>query len=87
MRNIATVIDGIVALLPNPAPAEVADELVSLQAELRILKRTASYAPVESGSEQELWKRLGTVLYRYLPNPVGYPWAKAISELVTGNGL
>ena len=84
VRNITTVIDGIVALIPNPAPDLVADELTVLQAELRILKRTASYAPPEGTNDTDLWNRLGTALYRYMPSPSSYPWAKAISDLVTG---
>ncbi len=80
-RNITTVIDSIVALIPifDVTP----DEIVTLQAELRILKRTAAYAPPEGNSDTELWDRLGTALYRYLPNPAGSAWAKAISDLVT----
>jgi hypothetical protein len=81
-RNIMTVIAQIQALLPNPAPPEVSDEITTLAAELNILERTAAYTPSESAGNADLWGRLGTALYRYLPNPARYPWAQAISTLV-----
>ena len=82
MRKITDVIDQINALIPAPAPPEVADELTVLQAELRILKRTALYAAPEAAQDVALWTRLSTALYRNLPNPAGYPWAQQISNLV-----
>ena len=81
-RNINDVIKQILALLPPTTSPALADEMIVLVAELNILNRTALYAPPESQIEPELWARLGTILYRYLPNPAGYPWAKAISDLV-----
>lgn len=83
MRNFDVIVTSILALLPDPAPAEVADELAILRAELRIINRTAAYAPPEGTSDTALWDRLGTTLYRYLPKPGAYPWAQAISDLVT----
>ncbi len=84
MRKFAVIVTGILALLPDPAPPEVADEIAILRAELRIINRTAAYAPPEGSSDTVLWDRLGTTLYRYLPKPGGYPWAQGISDLVTG---
>jgi len=83
MRTITDVIDAIFTLLPNPAPDEVADDLIVLSAELRILRRTGAYTPPDAHTDEDLWGRLGTTLYRYLPNPAGYPWAQQVSDLVT----
>lgn len=83
MRKITDVIDQISALIPISAPAPVADELAVLQAELRIIRRTAMYAAPESTQAEELWTRLSIVLYRYLPNPAGFVWAQQISDLIT----
>ncbi len=82
MRNIADVVNEVLALIPDPAPAEVADDLTVLKAELRILKRTGSYTPAEAHTDEALWDRLGIALYRYLPNPEGYEWARAISNVM-----
>ena len=83
MRNFAVVVDQIAALLPNPAPPEVASELTVLTAELQILKRVGAYTPPEASEDAALWQRLSTALYRYLPNPKGYAWAQQISDIVT----
>lgn len=84
MRKISNVIAQILALLPNPVPAEISDDLVVLRAELALLLRTATYTPVESPVAAELWSRLGTACYRYLPNLAGYPFAQLISQLLMG---
>ena len=85
MRSISTVIPGIQALIPNPAPSEVADNMTVLSAELRILQRAVNYTPPESADDiKEQWDRLETILYRYMPPPTAYPWAQAISVLVMG---
>ena len=81
MRNIATVIDQVMALMPDPAPPEVIDELLVLRAELKILKRVAAYHPPEA-DQVAMWNRLATALYRFLPD-TGRPWAKQISDVVT----
>jgi hypothetical protein len=41
------------------------------------------YAAPESTQAEELWTRLSTALYRYLPNPAGFVWAQQISDLIT----
>lgn len=84
-RDIVNVIGLIVGQLPNPAPPEVEKELIVLQAELSILMRTAMYQPPEA-SVQDLWNRLATALYRYLPDPASYNWAQAISNIARGLG-
>ena len=77
MRTIITVITQIIAALPQPAPREVEENLLTLHAELKILARTAEYYPPEA-DVKELWQRLGIMLYRYLPNAAGYAWAMVI---------
>jgi hypothetical protein len=84
MRKISDVIAQILALLPNPAPSEISDDLAVLRAELALLLRTAAYTPYESPVKLELWSRLGTACYRYLPNPTGYPFAQLISQVLMG---
>lgn len=83
MRNIQTVIAGITALLPVPAtlPPPYQNNVITLNAELMIMQRWADYAPCEGS--RELWEKLGTVLYRYMPLPTFAPWAQAVSDLVT----
>ena len=81
-RNLPDVIDQILALLPNPAPPELADNLIVLGAQLRILKRTSGYTPPEALNDALLWQQLGTMLFRYLPNPAGYAFAASIATLV-----
>ena len=83
MRKLSDVIAQISALIPNPAPPAVADDLTVLAAELTILNRVSLYTAPESPIAAENWARLGTALYRYLPNPAGYAWAQAISDVVT----
>ena len=82
MRNITDVINEVLEILPDPPPTEVADDITVLKAELRILKRTGSYTPAEAHTDEALWDRLGIALYRYMPNPEGYTWAKAISDVM-----
>lgn len=84
MRTIATVVDQINTLIPNVPPAELASELLVLQAELKIIKRTSLYAAPEAAQTEALWGRLSTALYRYLPDPAGYAFAQQISTLVAG---
>lgn len=84
MRNFQQIVQQILQALPDPAPAEVADELTVLRAELQILLRTGAYTPAEANASN-LWERLQIALYRYLPNPAGYTWAQTISNIVTGN--
>ena len=84
MRSLTTTIDQIIALLPVPAPPELADELIVLTAELNILRRTGAYTPPEAAEDPALWQRLATALYRYLPKPGAYAFAQKISTLVTG---
>lgn len=82
-RKISDVINQILTLLPNPAPPEVGDNITVLTAELRILLRVSSYTPPEAADSPVLWERLSAQLYRLLPNPKGYTWAQAVSDLVT----
>jgi len=82
MRNILTVIDQILAALPNPVPPEFSDNIQSLQAELRVIRRSAEYMPPEA--VVSLWPRVGAVLYRYLPPPTAASWAHAIAVIVQG---
>jgi hypothetical protein len=84
VRKLTDVIDQIVALLPATSLPGIADELLVFQAELKILKRTALYAAPEALQDTVLWTRLSIALYRYLPNPAGFPWAQQISNLVLG---
>jgi hypothetical protein len=83
MRKLTDVITQISALLPTPAPAEVQDEINVLRSELVLLARVAAYSAPESSQTDEIWARLGTALYRYLPAPARYPFAQQISDLVT----
>lgn len=85
-RNIQSVIAQVQALLPSPAPAEVADNVTVLQAELRILARAAAMTPPEAGIDGSMWQRLQTALFRYMPASADYAWAAAISGVVTGGG-
>ncbi len=82
MRNIVSVIDQITAAIPSPVPVELADNIGTLQAELRILRRTAEYQASEL-PVTDLWSRLSTALYRYMPNAEAYPFAAQISQIVT----
>ncbi len=84
-RNFVATVNQIIALIPDPAPAEIADELTVLGAELRILKRAGGYTAPEAADDANLWQRLATTLYRYLPNPTGYQFAQDISNVVTGS--
>ena len=84
MRTIPNVIAQILALLPVPVHPELADDLTVFQAELAVILRTAAYTPPESPTRQELWARLATACYRYLPNPTAYAFARAISILLVG---
>lgn len=83
MRTISQVIDGILALMPNPYPPEVADNLTNLVAELNIVRRTGDYAAPEGSIDEMQWNRLSTALYRNMPKSDSYQWAKEISLLVT----
>lgn len=83
MRKIQDVIAQIQQLIPAAPPAEIADNMTVLQAELGVLSRTANYTPPESALTSQQWARLETVLYRYMP-PVTYaPWCAQISQVVT----
>lgn len=82
MRKLTDVIDQVLLALPNPAPVEVADELIILRSELRILRRATGYTAPEASTEMELWSRLGTTLYRYMPGPAAYPWAQQIADIL-----
>jgi hypothetical protein len=84
MRQISDVIARVLALFPVPVPPAISDDLAVLGAELAILLRTAAYTPAESPVSAELWSRLGTACYRYLPSPASYPFAQAISDLLMG---
>lgn len=83
MRNISTVTNGVLAILGSAtvAPSDQ-DNITTLQAELRVLLRRASYSPPEAKTEQ-LWISLGTSLYRYMPplQPTGY--TAQVAALVT----
>ena len=81
MRNITTVTNQILTILSNVtvAPGDQ-DNVTTLQAELRVLLRRASYTPPEASSA--LWLSLGQALYRYLP-PASGGYALQISVLVT----
>ena len=83
MRKVSDVIGQVLALFPSPVPPELVDDLTVLAAELRLLSRTAAYTPYESPASQDLWSRLGTACYRYLPNPGSYLFAQAISNVLT----
>ena len=82
-RDIKSVIVEVQVLLPNPPPAEVADQILALNANLNILLRESSYTPPESPMVQTLWNQLGILLYRFMPKPTAYEWAAAVSVLVT----
>lgn len=84
MRKLSDVITQVLALFPEPVPAAVYDDLTVLRAELEILLRTAAYTPPESLVGTELWSRLGTACYRYLPHPASYPFAQSISDVLMG---
>ncbi len=86
-RKVSTVIDDILAALPNPAPPEVADNITSLVSELRIISRTGAYAAPEGTIDNDQWNRLSTTLYRYMPKAESYPWAQHVSDIVTGGGF
>lgn len=85
MRQITNVIAKIDATLPPTAdvPGEVADQIITLRAEMAITAKTGAYLPPEANSEA-LWNSLGTALYRYMPSPDKYPWAKAVSNVALG---
>jgi hypothetical protein len=80
MRNIQTVISGIVALIPATVDPAIQNNITTLRAELTILTRWADYAPAEGSAV--LWEKLGTALYRYMPLPSYAPWCAEISALV-----
>ena len=83
MRNIQAVISQIQALIPADPPAEIADNMTVLRAELAVLNRTAAYTPPESNLTASQWARLEAALYRYMP-PVTYAsWCAEISQVVT----
>jgi len=82
MRSITTVVNQILTVLAGATvqPADQ-DNVTTLQAELRIILRRATYFPPEAGNL--LWIQLNTSLYRYLPPATGgYPLQ--ISQIVTG---
>jgi len=81
MRTVIATIDEITAALPSPPPSEVFDNILTLKAELGILRRTGEYHAPES--VDDLWQRLSTTLYRYMPDAKSYPWAQAISDIIT----
>lgn len=83
MRKLDTTIDSILALLPADAdtPPDFKDNLTTLKAELRIFSRTADYLAPEG--DADAWRRLGAALYRYMPPTTAYPWAKAVSDIIT----
>lgn len=82
MRNIATVIEAVLAAVPNPMPPEYATNLTVMVAELKVIERQAAYYPPEA--EGDLWLRVGQVAYRYLPPPTAADWAMTISKILTG---
>jgi len=82
MRKVSDVINEVLALFPAPVPPAISDDLTVLRAELMLLERTAAYTPAASPVAADLWSRLGTACYRYLPNPTAYPFAQAISDLL-----
>jgi hypothetical protein len=83
MRNIQIVITGVLTALPDPSTLSqpLRNNMLTLVAELEILQRWGMYAPPESSTE--LWEKLGSTLYRYMPLPTFAPWAQAVSDLVT----
>ena len=84
MRKIQDVIAQVAEKLPAAPPPEVADNIVTLKAELNVLARTVAYAAPEANTAAEFWARLSTMLYRYLPNPAAYPWAADIAAIARG---
>lgn len=85
MRNITTTTNSILTILAGAqiAPAEQ-DNILTLQAELRIIAKTASYLPTESNQTSELWARLGTALYRFMPPVQQTGYTADISALIQG---
>jgi hypothetical protein len=85
VRNIITVTNQILTILSTAtiAPGDQ-DNVTTLQAELRVLLRRASYTPPEASQTAALWLSLGQALYRYLP-PASGGYAAQISVLVTGS--
>lgn len=88
-RTITEVIDGVEALLPDITLPQsvvgvidptIADNLVTLRAELAILRRQADYTATEA--EGDLWARLSTACYRYLPPVKHAAWTRAIADLL-----
>ena len=83
MRNITSVTNQILTILAGATvqPADQ-DNVTTLQAELRIILRRATYFPPEAGNL--LWQSLATTLYRYLP-PASGGYPLQISQIVTGS--
>jgi hypothetical protein len=85
MRNLTVVITQVLSTLPIPTEEDwkiQPNNLIVLRAELTILLRKSDYYPVEAGPE--LWNTLAQCLYRYMPLPTATPWAKAVSDIMTG---
>ena len=81
MRNVTTITNQILTILAGAtiAPAE-ADNIATLKAELRIILKTAAYWPPEAS--EDLWNRLGTALYRYMPPLQNTGYTAEIAALV-----
>ena len=78
MSKFTTLVNKILAIL---ATAPQSDEIITLQAELRVMLKRAAYTPIEGS--RGLWEGLGITLYRYLAPPTSSDWAAQISALVT----
>jgi hypothetical protein len=82
MRKILPVITAIQALLPDPPPPEIADQIIVLKATLRLQARGGLYAAPEG--DDGSWEALTAALYRYMPQLGSYPWVQQVSDIVTG---
>lgn len=82
MRKILPVINAIQALLPDPAPTEVSDQIIVLKATLRLQARGGLYAANEG--DDGSWEALSAALYRYMPQLGSYPWVQQVSDVMTG---
>ena len=79
MRSLVDVVNKILVIIGNQKQS---DNLITLQAELRIISNRALYFPPEGTAN--IWTDLGTALYRYLPHPTDATWAWDIGKIIRG---